>query len=106
MRKSLLALLVAIAAVASATAADARPRGEAGFTLFQRGRDRGGPAQLLPLEAVLASVARQIPGHHLDANGPFPRGGRWIYRIKWLTPDGRVLIVIADAQTGQILDVR
>ena len=38
--------------------------------------------------------------------GPFPRGGRWIYRIKWLTPDRRVLIVIADAQTGQILDVR
>jgi uncharacterized membrane protein YkoI len=106
MRRSFWALLVAIAAVVSVTAADARPRGEGGFTLFQRGRDRGGPERLLPLEVVLGNVARQIPGHHLDANGPFPRGGRWIYRIKWLTPDGRVLIVIADAQTGQILDVR
>ncbi len=61
---------------------------------------------MLPLEAVLGNIARQIPGHHLDVDGPFERGGRWIYRIKWLTPDGRVLIIFADAQTGQILETR
>jgi uncharacterized membrane protein YkoI len=105
-------LLIAIAAAVSAVpAVEARDRDrdrdrEGGFTLFQRGRDRGGPDRIVPLEIVLGNVARQIPGHHLDADGPIPRGGRWIYRIKWLTPDGRVLIVIADAQTGQILDVR
>lgn len=106
MRSSVWALLVAIAAVVSTIPADARPhdRGNGGFVLAQRGR--GGPDQLLPLEVVLGNVAAQIPGHHLDAQGPFPRGGRWIYRIKWLTPDGRVLIVIADAQSGRILDVR
>lgn len=107
MRSSLWAVLIAIAAAASAVpAVEAREREPGSFTLFQRGRDRGGPDRIVPLEIVLGNVARQIPGHHLDADGPIPRGGRWIYRIKWLTPDGRVLIVIADAQTGAILDVR
>ena len=61
---------------------------------------------LLPLEVVLGNVAAQFPGHHLGVDGPFQRDGRWIYRIKWLTPDGRVLIVFADAQTGQVLGHR
>jgi hypothetical protein len=71
------------------------------------GRWRGrGPPSLLPLEVVLGNVAAQFPGHHLGVEGPFQRDGRWIYRIKWLTPDGRVLIVFADAQTGQVLGHR
>lgn len=69
-----------------------------------RARDGVRSGQLLPLEAVLANVARQYPGHHLNVDGPFSRDGRWIYRIKWLTPDGRVLIVFADAETGQVLN--
>jgi hypothetical protein len=75
-----------------------------------RGRGPGGGdnerVRLLPLESVLANVARQYPGHHLGVDGPFQRDGRWIYRIKWLTPEGRVLIVFADAVTGQVLGAR
>lgn len=74
-----------------------------------RGRGGGGrrdAPQLLPLEIVLGNVAARFPGHHLDVDGPSFRDGRWIYRIKWLTPDGRVLIVFADAQTGQVLGHR
>jgi uncharacterized membrane protein YkoI len=113
MRGFLGSLLVVIAAVASAMPADARPRvlgvsAEDSFVVADRGRgrDRAQPDRLLPLEAILGNIARQIPGHHLDVDGPFERGGRWIYRIKWLTPDGRVLIIFADAQTGQILETR
>lgn len=113
MRGFLSSILVVIAAVASATPADAGPRAigaraDDSFVVADRGRrdDRGRPDRLLPLEAVLGNIARQIPGHHLDVDGPFERGGRWIYRIKWLTPDGRVLIIVADAQTGQILETR
>lgn len=69
-----------------------------------RARDGVRSGQLLPLEEVLANVARTYPGHHLNVDGPFARNGRWIYRIKWLTPDGRVLIVFADAETGQVLN--
>ena len=70
------------------------------------GGARGEAPNLLPLEVVLGNVAAQFPGHHLGVDGPFQRDGRWIYRIKWLTPDGRVLIVFADAQTGQVLGHR
>jgi uncharacterized membrane protein YkoI len=111
MRGFLGSLLVVIAALASAIGADARPRvlgtpADDTFVVADRGRDRGRPDRLLPLEVILGNIARQIPGHHLDVDGPFERGGRWIYRIKWLTPDGRVLIIFADAQTGQILETR
>ena len=115
MRGFLGSILIVIAAVASAIPAHAGPRvlgarADDSFVVADRGRgrgdDRGRPDRLLPLEAVLGNIARQIPGHHLDVDGPFERGGRWIYRIKWLTPDGRVLIIFADAQTGQILETR
>jgi len=111
MRGFLGSLLVVIAVVVSAIPADARPyalgaRADDSFVVADRGRDRGRPDRLLPLEVILGNIARQIPGHHLDVDGPFERGGRWIYRIKWLTPDGRVLIIFADAQTGQILETR
>jgi hypothetical protein len=71
-----------------------------------RARDGVRSGQLLPLEVVLSNVARQYPGHHLNVDGPFARNGRWIYRIKWLTPDGRVMIIFADAETGQVLGQR
>lgn len=118
-------ILIAIATAASVVPAVAAPRAEiqraerlrddGSFDVADRGRGRGdhdraregvNQGRLLPLEAVLGSIARQIPGHHLDVDGPFQRGGRWIYRIKWLTPDGRVLIIFADAETGQILETR
>lgn len=114
MRGFLGSILIAIAAAASALPAAAAPRAigahaDDSYVVADRGRrddSRGRPDRLLPLEAVLGNIARQIPGHHLDVEGPFERGGRWMYRIKWLTPDGRVLIIFADAQTGQILETR
>lgn len=107
----LVSAFVAGVAVPAAAAADSRPKD--GFVLAQgwgrdhdRARDGVRAGQLLPLEVVLSNVAARFPGHHLAVDGPFRRDGRWIYRIKWLTPDGRVLIVFADAETGQVLDVR
>ncbi len=113
---AVLAAALALPALADAARA-AAPSGDAGVLVAQDGgrwRGRGpfgggpqnGPVQLAPLEVVLGNVAAQFPGHHLAVDGPFQRDGRWIYRIKWLTPDGRVLIVFADAQTGQVLGHR
>jgi hypothetical protein len=116
--------LIAVLAAALALPAAAEPQqagaraDDAGAVVVQddggRWRGRGpfggprnaGPAQLAPLELILGNVAARFPGHHLGVDGPFQREGRWIYRIKWLTPDGRVLIVFADAQTGQVLGHR
>lgn len=71
-----------------------------------RARDGVVRGQLAPLELVLGGIARRFPGHHLGVQGPSKAGGRLVYRIKWLTPDGRVLIVFTDAESGEILDVR
>ena len=115
--------LIAVVAAALALPALAEPRKEnlrsydAGIEVAQedgarwRGRGpfagpRGGGPQLAPLEMVLSNVAARFPGHHLAVDGPFQREGRLIYRIKWLTPDGRVLIVFADAVTGQVIGHR
>jgi uncharacterized membrane protein YkoI len=111
---AVLAAALALPAVAEPSRSSA-PSDDGAFVLVQdeggRWRQRGrGPIEaqerLLPLEAVLGSVAARFPGRHLGVEGPFRRDGRWIYRIKWLTPDGRVLIVFADAQTGQVLGHR
>lgn len=64
---------------------------------------RDAPRELLRIAQLHLIVARSYPGRALDTDGPFERGGRWLYRIKWLTPDGRVSIIYADAMTGQIL---
>jgi hypothetical protein len=124
MRKFVRHILIAALAAATALPALADARAEGGWARDkfdgaravqeEAGRWNGrGPVfsqnqpRLLPLEAVLASVATQLPrGDHVGVDGPMPREGRWIYRIKWLTKDGRVLIVFADAQTGQVLGIR
>ena len=114
LRSLLVAALVAGSALpALAASAPAAREKEAPVVLAQgygrdhdRAREGVRAGQLLPLEVVLGNVAARFPGHHLAVDGPFQRDGRWIYRIKWLTPDGRVLIVFADAETGQVLDVR
>jgi uncharacterized membrane protein YkoI len=55
------------------------------------------------LDRILPAVARQIPGTMLDARGPSPSpDGTLRYEIKWMTPDGRVFWLSADANTGKI----
>ena len=80
---------------------DDRGRGD-----HDRARDGLYAGRILPLEVILGNVARRYPGHHIGVDGPNQQGGRMVYRIKWLTPDGRVIIIIVDAETGQILGQR
>jgi len=65
-----------------------------------RGRDDG--AQIQSLDSILDSIRRSRPGQLSDVQGPF--GGN--YRIKWLTPDGRVLWLDTDARTGRVTGVQ
>lgn len=61
---------------------------------------RGGPS----LDRVLPQIARTVPGTFYDAEGPFlTADGRASYRIKWMTPDGRIIWFNVDARTGQVL---
>lgn len=59
----------------------------------------------VPLESILADLQDQYSGHQLSVSGPSREDGGFVYRIKWLTEDGAVLYIVADAETGQILSV-
>lgn len=62
--------------------------------------------RVVPLDTVMSSLKSQYPGKPLDARGPMRRGAQMIYEIVWLTPDGRQIVVIVDARSGQVLRVR
>src|ERR1700684_1716731 len=60
----------------------------------------------VPLDRILPHIRSTHPGSFSDIDGPFVDGaGRLHYRIKWLTPEGQVVWLDADARTGRILGV-
>jgi hypothetical protein len=57
-----------------------------------------------PLDRILPEVRRNHPGRFYDAEGPFQGpDGQMHYRLKWMTPEGRVLWFDANARTGRVL---
>jgi len=72
----------------------------------RRAREGVQAGEVLPLDRLLPRIRQQQPGQLSDVQGPFagPRGAH--YRVKWLTPDGRVIWLDTDARTGQVLGVR
>ena len=57
-----------------------------------------------PLDRILPGIRSSRPGRFYDADGPYPDlAGGWHYRIKWLTPEGRVIWLDADARTGRVI---
>jgi uncharacterized membrane protein YkoI len=70
-----------------------------------RNRDQG-DEQVIPLDTVINGLMAQYPGKPLDARGPMRRGNQLIYEIVWLTQEGRQIVVIVDARSGQVLRVR
>lgn len=94
-RRALLSLLLfvamACAVPSQSPAQEPYPRGEYG-------------GQVMPLDRILPNVRAGRPGRFYDAEGPFPDGyGGYHYRIKWLTPEGRVVWLDADARSGRVL---
>lgn len=68
----------------------------------RRARQGVQSGEVQSLDRILSGIRREYPGNLSDVDGP--DGGR--YRIKWLTPDGRVLVFDTDARTGQVLGVQ
>jgi len=56
------------------------------------------------LDRILPGIRERHPGKFYDAQGPW-RGpdGQYRYRLKWMTPDGRIVWFDADARTGRVL---
>lgn len=61
---------------------------------------RGGES----LDRVLPHIRATVPGTFYDAEGPFfSPEGQPSYRIKWMTPDGRLIWFSVDARSGQVM---
>jgi hypothetical protein len=59
------------------------------------------------LDQILNGIRRERPGSLADVEGPNTGPyGEPHYRLKWLTPDGRVLWLDTDARTGRVLGVQ
>jgi uncharacterized membrane protein YkoI len=58
--------------------------------------------QLMPLSQVIAEVRARTPGRELDAGLEY-QGPRPIYRVRWMTPNGRRIDYLIDAASGAIL---
>jgi hypothetical protein len=80
----------------------------AGTVAAQPYRARQGvqSGQVRSLDQILNGIRRQRPGSLADVQGPNPSPeGEPRYRLKWITPDGRVLWLDTDARTGRVLGV-
>ncbi len=67
-----------------------------------RADERGADGQ--SLDRILPGIREHHPGRFYDAQGPMPGpDGQMRYRIKWMTPDGRIVWFDADARTGRVL---
>ena len=79
-----------------------------GTSLAQPFRAREGvqSGQVRSLDQILNGIRRQRPGSLADVQGPNPSvAGEPRYRLKWVTPDGRVLWLDTDARTGRVMGV-
>lgn len=61
--------------------------------------------EILPLPTLLEQLQRTHPGQVLALELE-KDDGRWIYEVKLLQPDGRLLKLEVDARTAQVLKLR
>src|SRR6185503_21295637 len=72
-----------------------------------RARNGVRSGEVRSLDQILNGIRRERPGNLADVEGPnFGPYGEPHYRLKWLTPDGRVLWLDTDARTGRVLGVQ
>jgi len=90
--------LVLLSAAAVSEPASAQPN---------RAREGVQSGEVRSLDQILSGIRRERPGSLADVEGPFGGpDGEPHYRLKWLTPDGRVLMLDTDARTGRVLGVQ
>lgn len=102
-------LLVIAALMAAAPAAvSAQPYPDYGRPAYggrgdqDTARDAVRDGRQVPLSQVIANIASRTPGRQLNTTQG-DAGGRPAYFVQWQTNDGRVIIFVVDAQSGQII---
>jgi uncharacterized membrane protein YkoI len=67
--------------------------------LARRALERG---EIQPIARVLEAAALEVPGEVIEVELEH-EGGRWIYELKVITPEGRVREVLVDAAGARVL---
>jgi len=73
--------------------------------LWEEAQNQSGSGPEVSLKEVRRIVRRQFGGEILDTQ-LYETDGGWIYRVRVLQKDGRVVDVGVDGNTGQIIDVQ
>jgi uncharacterized membrane protein YkoI len=109
-RRRLLAALMASALAPAMSLADSR--GHQGNGEARHDHDRARHAlqqgEVRPIAEILRRVEAEVPGEvievELERENVLGKRG-WVYEIKLIAPDGRLLEVLVDAPTAEILAV-
>jgi uncharacterized membrane protein YkoI len=105
--KRLFALAVLLAAATAPLAAAAaqdpgRPVLGAGRGDQDQAREGVRSGRQAPLSRVLDMLRARYPGRHLNASMG-DQGGRAVYFVQWQMADGRVVVFVVDAESGQVI---
>jgi uncharacterized membrane protein YkoI len=100
--KHAFALAVLLAAAAAPVAASAQDYGRPvlGASRGDQERAREARGRQTPLPRVLAMLSARYPGRHLNTTMG-DSGGRPAYFVQWQMADGRVVVFVVDAASGQ-----
>jgi uncharacterized membrane protein YkoI len=93
--KRLLVISALVAALGAPVAVAAQPQP---WQVAQAGRQ-------VPLSRIIPMIAQREPGRHLNTTMG-EQGGHPVYFVQWQTTDGRVVIFVVDAESGQIIGRR
>ena len=99
-RRALAGLLLAALGVGGAAFAD---DDEHDHELARRALEQG---KVLPLRTVLDKVEREFQGQALKVEFERDDDGRFVYKIRLLQPDGRVVKLKVDAVDGRVLGIK
>ncbi|ACG79106.1 conserved hypothetical protein [Phenylobacterium zucineum HLK1] len=95
-------LLAGAAAPAAAVAQEGRPALGAGRGDQDQAREGVRSGRQVPLSRVLASIGARTPGRHLNTTMG-EAGGRPAYYVQWQLDNGRVVVFVVDAESGQVM---
>lgn len=109
-RSRLLVAVLTLAMVPAMSLAD--PSGHEGIGTARHDHDRARHAlqqgEVRPIAEILRRVAAEVPGEVIEVELEREKWlgeRRWLYEIKLIAPDGRLLEVMVDAPTAEILAV-
>jgi len=96
------ALIAAVAGPPVAAAQEGRPVLGAGRGDQTQAREGAKSGRQVPLSRVLDTLRQRYPGRHLNTSMG-EQGGRHAYFVQWQMADGRVVVFVVDAESGEVI---